>query len=106
GEALQFPASAGTIYVISVDGVLSTKGDIALNIAMQSPSLAAAVDATGKPSFTLTGSADLDYVIQTSTDLSNWRSVMTYRVSAGGVIQISGALPTSGSARYFRAVLP
>jgi hypothetical protein len=105
-EALRFPAIEGTSYVIAVDGFFGMAGDIVLNVATLASTLSAVIDANGLPSFTLTGSAGMDYVIQTSTNLVNWRSVSTNRVAPNGLIQLPERLSTNGPARFFRAILP
>ena len=107
GSAVRFPVTQGTTYEISVDGIFGSAGDIVLNLAMLAPSLSAGFDpATGNPAFILTGAADLDYVIQASTNLIHWRSVATNRVPFDGMFPLPVSVQTNSGMRFYRVVLP
>jgi hypothetical protein len=107
GDWMRFTASQGIAYVISVDGFGGSSGNIVLNVATVAPALSVGIDpTTGDPVFTLTGAADLDYRIQASTNLVNWKWVATNRAGPDGRIVLPPALSTNSGARFFRAVFP
>jgi len=107
GTSLPFQATEEVTYVISVDAVFGSAGDIVLNLAMVAPSFTANLDpATGEPSFALAGVPGSDYVIQTSTDLVIWESLAVNRVPLDGILRLQGTFHIGSSVRYYRAVLP
>jgi len=54
---------------------------------------------------TITGQANQQYVIQTSTNLVNWQDFST-NSAAGGVIQITLPANTTNRAQFYRAYAP
>jgi hypothetical protein len=74
-------------------------------VATLAPALAVFMDTNGQPAFNLTGAAGRQYVIQSSTNLVNWRSVATNEVPLHGIVPLPSFLATNNGARFFRALL-
>ncbi len=55
---------------------------------------------------TITGQANQQYVIQTSTNLVDWQNFSTTNTAAGGVIQIPLPANTTNRAQFYRAYAP
>jgi hypothetical protein len=58
----------------------------------------------GGLSFSLAGTPLATYVIQVSSDLSNWSPLSTNSLPANGLLAITDAQPSSSSPRYYRAL--
>ena len=109
------PNGAWALYVL--DDSPGDSGNIAggwsLNIATLSPVNAAlsgqlrldpaAVQSNGAFTLTLTGQPGKSYVIQASTDLVSWTSVVTNATSFGGTLQFTDTNVVSFPYRFYRA---
>ncbi len=67
---------------------------------------AGTVHGDGSFTFTLTGAALQQYIIQASTDLIHWTPVNTNTTSAGGTFQFSDSTASAHQYQYYRAVSP
>lgn len=79
--------------------------DVLLPLAAQSPPQLQLQSGGGGLLLTLTGQANQQYVIQTSTNLLDWQNFLT-NTAAGGVIQITLPANTTNRAQFYRAFAP
>jgi hypothetical protein len=112
---VSFPATAGTIYWIAVDGVNNpnngqpAKGSVTLHYRMVLPlnfsAMSYTSEAGGKLSFRISGTPNLATTIEASTDLASasWLPLVT-NTSASGVFNYTNMGVSAFSNRYYRAV--
>jgi hypothetical protein len=54
--------------------------------------------------FSLAGTPSATYIVQTSTDLSNWDTLATITLPASGVSPITDSSASTSIRRYYRAL--
>lgn len=103
-----FAATAGTIYLIAIDGVGGATGDVLLSYRLET---VPAPLQLGPPriintrfQFRLSGPANRTFVVQRSTDLLNWIPVRTIFAPEGALDFEDPESPTRG-ALFYRAFL-
>ena len=100
---LSFPASAGVTYSIAVDGYDGDVGAVILNLAVTEPLVCApALDTNGIFLLQASGPVGQKFVIDASTNLSNWSPFTTSSIPSIGVISISDNSSSSTPQRFFR----
>ena len=112
---VSFPASAGTVYWIAVDGVnnpttgVPARGTVSLHYRLVMPLRLTATAYTnasgGKLTFKVTGTPNLVATIQASTSIAgtNWTSLVT-NTSASGAFNYTNTGANALSNRYYRAM--
>jgi hypothetical protein len=86
---VKFNPVSGQTYFIAVDGVNAASGRINLALSVSgtsggiAPTLSGSVNATGAQ-FSLVGTPNFTYAIETSTDLFNWTSLGSVTTDASG----------------------
>ncbi|MEO8427199.1 MAG: immunoglobulin domain-containing protein, partial [Verrucomicrobiota bacterium] len=82
---VRFSATVGTTYFIAVDGVNAASGNVRLNYSVDVPfHLSAARIENGQFRLSLNAGVSGVYLIQGSTNLSNWFPIQTVQAPTGG----------------------
>jgi len=105
-SSLGFPVQAGVTYYILVDGVGGATGRLQLNYSLVTTSILKPLgkDDQGLQHIQITGRTNLHYILQGSTNLRNWVSVLTSNAPAG-VSEVVDPGSRDLPARFYRAVL-
>jgi hypothetical protein len=93
---------------VVVNGPYSSVTSSVVNLNVTFPLiLSAPQSSSGNTNFTflLSGPAGSNYVLQVSTNLSNWNSVSTSSVPVSGSVTLTNTV-SGFSRRFFRAYLP
>ncbi len=102
---VSFNAPAGTIYQIAVDGYGGASGQITLNVLQTVLTLGSPLRLTnGLFQFQLIGQAGTTNVIQVSTNLAAWSSILTDAIPVGGVLVITDPASTNWDKLFYRAL--
>ena len=109
---LTFDATANTIYQIAADGVSGSSGRLQLALAFTAASQQAAprlempgFAGDGAFQFSLVGQTGTSYVIEASTNLTQWDELGTLTNNTGSVMFRDGAA-TNFLRSFYRARLP
>jgi len=101
---VRFPVTGGTTYFIAVDGVNAATGNVRLNYSLDVPfHLSAAGIENGRFRLSLNAGVSGAYVIQGSTNLSNWFPVQTVQAPTG-VVEFSDTNSTNFHRLFYRVV--
>ena len=94
----QYFSGLGTVFSIS----LAPVSPIAPSFFLSAPKIS-----VGRTNFTflLSGPAGSNYVLQVSTNLSNWNPVSTSAIPVSGTINLTNAI-NNYNRRFYRAVIP
>ena len=115
-SVVSFEASADTIYYVVVDGVDGATGTVQIAYAMDLP-LELNLTAVSGGSFgdqaiteftyTLAAAPNVDFVIESSTDMIVWTSVLTGQANEEGIFEFTDTQFTlETKERYFRVFYP
>jgi hypothetical protein len=101
---VQFPATVGTTYFIVVDGVNAATGNVRLHYSLDVPfHLSAARIENGQFRLSLNAGLSGPYVIEGSTNLSNWFPIQTVQAPSG-VVEFSDTNSTNFPCLFYRVV--
>jgi hypothetical protein len=101
---VRFPATAGTTYFVAVDGVNGATGQVRLNYNLDVPfHLSAARIENGQFRLSLNAGVSGVYLIEGSTNLSNWFPVQTVQAPTG-VIEFSDTNSKNFRRLFYRVV--
>jgi subtilisin family serine protease len=106
--ALPVGMHSGEVLLSNTSNNLGTTArKIALDVrpAGQSRLALASSTSDGRFRFRVTGDPGVNYVIQSSTDLSRWTPVSTNTVEVDGFFEFSGTKPPGDKQSFFRAVV-
>jgi List-Bact-rpt repeat protein/immunoglobulin I-set domain protein len=103
---LTFNATAGTAYQIAADSFFGAVGDIQLNVALKTPSIASpVVDDKGNLNLQVQAPAGTSFAIDASDDLKTWGTIYTGVVPASGTFDYQAIIPPGAKARFYRVRL-
>jgi hypothetical protein len=99
---VSFPATAGTLYFIAIDGVARPTGTAQLHYRLDAPSRLQATLVNQQLNIRLTGPAGQTLQVQSSPDLRTWTTVLTTNLTTGIVDWLTPISLTDAS-QFFRA---
>ncbi len=100
-SALNFQASSGVIYYLVVDGVNGATGIVHLNYRLLIPMVLSHPAKTNSFHFRVSATPSVDFTIERSTDLQNWRSLLTTN-SASGVFDFLDKTTWTWGSLFYR----
>jgi hypothetical protein len=100
-----FPATAGTNYLIVVDGFDGACGNIVLQIITGAPRLGPVkVLSEGEVTISINGELGRGYLIEASSDLASWEALAAVE-NSGGTLQFGDPAAVNLSQRFYRVVI-